>query len=124
MAVVLEGMSQLLAQIEAMEQSIEGVVTEKALKRGAAVVKRGIEDTAPVKSGRLKANIVVSDIEINNGAEIHIGPDQQGKAFYGHFHEFGTSKMGATPFVRPGYENNKTEAVNEMADSIKGDLNL
>ncbi|WJF92003.1 HK97 gp10 family phage protein [Paraburkholderia bonniea] len=41
------------------------------------------------------------------------------EAFYGRFVEFGTSKMAAQPFLRPGYEAKKGEAARAMMDVIE-----
>lgn len=121
MAVMLEGMEQLMNQLQQLGMSVDTVVTEKALQAGGEVIKEGIKETAPVRSGHLENNIIVSDVK---DGEIAIGPDQQGVAFYGHFLEFGTSTMDAKPFMRPGFENKKNQAQTEMGEVIKRELNL
>lgn len=39
-------------------------------------------------------------------------------AFYGRFVEYGTSKMAATPFLRPGYDASKDAAAAKFSDVI------
>jgi HK97 gp10 family phage protein len=39
--------------------------------------------------------------------------------WYWRFHELGTSKMPATPFIRPALEQSKEEAVDAMRESLK-----
>jgi HK97 gp10 family phage protein len=117
----LEGMEQLLREIERMGLEVETQLEEQALQAGAEILKSKIEETVPVRTGKLKANIVVSDVK--NGS-IDIGPDQQGEAFYGHFLEFGTSKAKAQPFMGPAFESNKQTVQDKMADVIKRGLRL
>jgi HK97 gp10 family phage protein len=121
MPIELQGMSQLMRQIEQMGRRIESGVKDKALKEGAEFIQEEIIVNAPERTGKLKENIVVSDVE---GDQIHVGPDQQGTAFYGHFLEFGTSKMSAQPFMAPTLENNKDAVQEKMADVIKRELGL
>lgn len=121
MPMELEGMQQLMAQLQQMGRSVDGNVTNKALTKGAEFLQGHIKETAPVRTGKLKANIIISDVKDN---KINIGPDQQGTAFHGHFLEFGTSKMSAQPFMGPVFENKKDGAQEIMKDVIKGELRL
>ncbi|MDE3838658.1 hypothetical protein C0966_04545 [Bacillus methanolicus] len=117
----LEGMEQLLRQIERLGQKVDTQIEEKALKEGAEFLKDKIKENVPVRTGNLKENIVVSDVK--NGS-IDIGVDQQGDAFYGHFLEFGTSKMSAKPFMGPAFESNKQTVQEKMSEVIKRELGL
>ncbi|MDF2534411.1 MAG: hypothetical protein K0R18_568 [Bacillales bacterium] len=117
----LEGMDELLRQVERMGQDVGAQLEEQALQAGAEFLKEKIEETVPVLTGKLKVNIVVSDVK--NGI-IDVGPDQQGSAFYGHFLEFGTSKAKAQPFMGPALEGNKATIQDKMADVIKRGLRL
>jgi HK97 gp10 family phage protein len=117
----LEGMDQLLRRVSELGQSVDNRTEEKALNAGGELLKEKVKESAPVRTGHLKDNIIVSDVK--NG-EINVGPDQQGNAFYGHMLEFGTSKMSAKPFMGPVYENNKQEVQDAMSDVIKRELGL
>lgn len=121
MSAQIEGMQQLMQRLEQMGQSIEADLKEKALVAGAELMRDKVAEIVPVRTGKLKDNIIISNVE---GNTIHIGPDQQGTAFHGHFLEFGTKKMSAQPFMGPAYENNKDAVQNKMADVIKGELGL
>jgi HK97 gp10 family phage protein len=121
MSLQMQGMSELMRSIQEMGRIIDSQVTKKALKKSAELVKDKIEETVPVRTGNLKRNIVISEIEDD---KIHIGPDQQGDAFYGHFLEFGTSKAAAKPFMGPVFENNKDAIQETMTDVIKRELGL
>jgi HK97 gp10 family phage protein len=86
LAVRLEGMNELLQRINQMGRSLDREVKEKALKEGAELLKEQAKMNVPVRTGNLKEHIIVSNIENDT---VHVGPDQQGNAFYGHFLEFG-----------------------------------
>jgi HK97 gp10 family phage protein len=46
----------------------------------------------------------------------------QGKTFYGGFVEFGTSKMGARPFVRPAFDTQRESILDRIITSINSAL--
>jgi HK97 gp10 family phage protein len=121
MALNLQGMSQLIRQIEDMGKRVDSQLKEKALVEGAELLKDKSKENVKVRTGKLRDNIIISDVEND---EINVGPDQQGTAFYGHFLEFGTSKMAAQPFLGPAYESNKEVVQEKMAEVIKRELGL
>lgn len=45
-----------------------------------------------------------------------------GDAFYGRFPEFGTAKMAPIPFMRPAFESQKENALDEFTASLRTDL--
>lgn len=51
-----------------------------------------------------------SDVKAAKSGAGRLGVD----AYYWRFLEFGTVKRPASPFLRPGFENNKNKAVEEM----------
>lgn len=139
MALQLQGMDQLMRQLQQMGRTVDGQVVEKALKEGAELMQTKIKAFAPEKTGTLKENIVVSDVV---DGKIAIGPDQQGDAFYAHIIEFGRKAgvakikrkgrkidypypaMAPKPFMGPAFENNKQAVQEKMGDVIKRELNL
>lgn len=46
----------------------------------------------------------------------------EGKVFYWRFIEFGTSRMPATPFMRPALQNNIANATNRFAQVFNAEL--
>lgn len=46
----------------------------------------------------------------------------EGKVFYWRFIEFGTSKMPATPFMRPALEKNISAATNKFAEVFNAEI--
>jgi HK97 gp10 family phage protein len=117
----LDGMQELMRRVEQMELRVNTQLKDKTLKEGAELMKEKIIDYAPERTGKLKDSIAISGVRND---EIEIGPDQQGTGFYGHFLEFGTSKMSPQPFMGPAFENHKDEAQEKMKDVIKRELGL
>jgi HK97 gp10 family phage protein len=131
MSFQMQGLENLMQQIEQMGRALDGQTKEKALKESAEIMKEEVVANAREKTGTLKENIIVSDVQ---GEEVHVGPDQQGTAFYGHILEFGRKpgkKNGrsypgapAYPFMGPAFENKKEAVEEKMADVIKRELGL
>ena len=120
----LEGMNELLDQLEKLGRKGARIEND-ALKKAGEIVKESIEDKAPERegSGNLKRSIEVSKIKIKEGQKIvEVGPNDDG--FYGKFLEFGTTKMAAQPFMGPGFEAVKDEAVEAIKDTIREGLGL
>lgn len=117
----LEGMNQLLREIERIGRTVTNQIEEKALQEAGEFLRDKIKPEVPVRTGNLKENIIVSDVV--NG-EVNVGPDQQGDAFYGHFLEFGTSKASPKPFIGPVFENNQRNIENKMGDVIRRELGI
>lgn len=72
-----------------------------------------------VPSGTLKKSIGrkrLKSSQVETGAEI--GISWRGRAFYGRFLEFGTSKMAAKPFLRPAFDAKKDESLTIFKDKL------
>jgi HK97 gp10 family phage protein len=60
-------------------------------------IARQVAEAAPRESGQAAASIHVEPSRDGEGFEVGPGP----AGFYLRFHELGTSRMSARPFVRP-----------------------
>ena len=119
MPIELSGMDQLLSRLE--RTNIE-TVKEKALKKGAEVIREEMATNAPVLTGNLKENIEVSDMKTKNSSEyVEVGPNKD--AFYAKFIEFGTIKQKAKPFIEPAFLTKRREALDIISDVIKEAIN-
>lgn len=122
----LAGLSEDLATLSKAENR---KVMRDATRAGATILKDEAVRRAPVKSGKLKKNIVVITQRERNGAiasGVHIrgtnprtgASDKKMKAsdprnaYYWRFIEMGTSTMPPVPFVRPAYDAREEDAVN------------
>ncbi|ERN52830.1 HK97 gp10 family phage protein [Alkalihalophilus marmarensis] len=118
----LEGLEELMRSLEQSSNDVEKV-KEDALLAGAKIMQDETKKTAGTvlkrRSGDLINNIEISDVE---GDEVHVYVDNQGKAYYGHMHENGTSKMPARPFMGPTFNRSKVQINRAMANKIRAKL--
>lgn len=123
------GLLDLSEDLATLSKAENRKVMRDATRAGATILKDEAVSRAPVKSGKLKKNIVVITQRERNGAiasGVHIrgtnprtgASDKTMKAsdprnaFYWRFIEMGTSTMAPVPFVRPAYDAREEDAVN------------
>ena len=85
---------EVLAKIEA--------AIPKALEVVGGTGERHVKDITPVDTGRLRNSIAHNMIESH---AVGIGTSVE----YAPYVEFGTCKMGAQPYLRPGIESHASE---------------
>lgn len=125
MSIKVEGLDQLADRLKGLGPDISKKSLAKSVSRGARVVRKKVEQLAPVDTGRLRRSVYVKKMpkQSNGQQQTYIVAVRSGKryqktdrdAFYWRFHEFGTEKLPAKPFIRPAFEGSKFEA----ADKIK-----
>ena len=119
-------MEQLIKRVEDMGK-VGTRAENKALKKAGQVIVDEAKKNVPVKTGKLKEGLKVSGIRKKNGNKYVLAGIQKGdnsKIFYGKFLEFGTSKMGAKPFMAPAYESKKKEAKEVIKQELRKALGL
>ena len=115
---------------------LEDVEENRALNKGANVIKNAVIEEAPEDDGTLKKNIKRKNAR-DGEAKVHTG-----KAYHSHILEGGRSAgskyvikkgkrqkvtwgaMAPNPFFTRGFEKSKSEAVDVVAAEIKKALNL
>lgn len=117
----LSGLEELTREIERMADGDR--VTEAALLSGAGYFKEVLENEVyshglKKRTGRSEKSVVVDSRVV--GGVINVGiSNQDNDAFYLYFHEWGTSRMRARPFMRPAFENHKTLIITKMGDEVR-----
>lgn len=113
--------------------------TRPAAQAGAQVYYDEVRARAPVsvkvhstkgkkqtyQPGNLRAAIYQAFVEDESGetaATYRISWNKK-KAFYGRFLEFGTSKMAARPFLRPGYDAARDRAISAVKAVLADEIN-
>jgi HK97 gp10 family phage protein len=113
--------------LKALSKAENRKVMRDATRAAATVFKDEVIKRAPVRTGKLKKNIVVMTQRDRNGdisSGVHIrgtnprtgNSDNKMKtndrknAFYWRFVELGTSYMAQVPFVRPAYDARQDDA--------------
>lgn len=83
-----------------LQAAIAGIKLETAadLQRLGQKAARNMRQLAPVDTGRLRNSIGVTNGSDSRGPYVDVGPTTD----YAIHVEFGTSRMAAQPFVRPG----------------------
>lgn len=118
----VDGMENLLNELDKLGQK-GSKIENTALKEAGNIVKESIVKEVPVKTGKLKANITVSNVKSKDGVKkVEVGPGKD--EYYAAFLEFGTTNMNANPFISRGYENSKEEAEKVIVEEIKKGLGL
>jgi len=131
------GGAEIARALEALDQKVKKKLLRQAVVAGAQVVKKRAKEIARTKgvqdTGALIRNIAgkVEKTNSDTYAQINIGvrhgkpkknAKRQDDPFYWHFHEFGTSKMAARPFMRPAFEESKDDVVTAMTERLKKGL--
>ena len=118
----VDGMENLLNELDKLGQK-GSRIENKALKEAGNIVKESIIKEVPVRTGKLKENITVSNVKSKDGVKkVEVGPGKD--EYYAAFLEFGTTNMNANPFISRGYENSREEAEKVIVEEIKKGLGL
>lgn len=138
MDIQIQGLAELQKRLLEFGPKIAGNEQRNATRAAAAVFRDAIKQTAPVRTGLLRASLVVNKRRSGEGPNVvkygvrlrpakkqkygntsenrrkrRVGKryDVEGPAFYGRFLEYGTSKMRAQPFMRPAFGPNVNKAI-------------
>ncbi|MEX3621865.1 HK97-gp10 family putative phage morphogenesis protein [Viridibacillus arvi] len=120
------GLEELRNRITGMSNAKS--IEEKALKRGGEYFRDKLESVVyshglKKRSGKSERSFKVNQQIINGAIEVGLS-NQNNDAFYLYYHEFGTSRMPARPFMRPTFEREKTNIEKEMAKGAREGLGL
>jgi HK97 gp10 family phage protein len=142
------GLNELRQRLKGLPAKLQGPPARNALHAGAKVIKEAARHTSAWSddSGFLRENIVqfsVRKSETQYDAEVRVGVRKRRAkkrskalvkalvrrnrrqkrnfvtAYYWKYLEFGTSRMGARPFMRPAFEANKVDAAQRIADVLR-----
>lgn len=125
----IDGMKECRESLQELSRSVQRGVGRRSLAAAAEIFKRRIEQRAPVghrpsspgdEPGGLKESIKVVTARARRGddARIAILATDQASAHV----EYGTHKMAAQPFFRPGIEDGRNEAGLAMAASLREEV--
>jgi HK97 gp10 family phage protein len=116
----VEGIEDFKAQSLQLKAKLEFDLS--AILLGAVVpITAEIQARMPVRTGDLSRHLQVTASKTSNGASatIEIADSEVGEAEQkAVFLEFGTSKMAAEPFFRPGFEAGKERTAQMIIDGV------
>ncbi|MCK2183507.1 HK97-gp10 family putative phage morphogenesis protein [Halomonas getboli] len=131
----LEGVDEALAKMKQVEELPRKRSTRFALRKAAAIVRENVAARAarlddPKTAESIAANVVVRydgaymrqtrDMKMSVGilggstSRFKNQANPGGDTYYWRFLEFGTAKMPAVPFMRPGMEESIEPATDEF----------
>jgi HK97 gp10 family phage protein len=120
---VIEGVPEVLAQLNEMDRKLSGEVTSAALQAGALPIqnrwKELVRDRAH-KTGSYMRSIHTEVIAGHMGGRMReaiVGTDIVDPP-YPFFLEFGTSRMAPRPTMRPALDEKASEAEAEVIDVL------
>lgn len=134
------GFDRLVSELDQMGLRGEKI-EDKALAAGGESIRKAIAERAPRSASPKKPSksepwrtgqhgadhIKVTKAKLEGGIKtVKIGLDKADRSpwFYLKFHEWGTSKMPAEPFLEPGFNSSKAAAVRAMTDILKNEMRL
>ena len=96
--VTFKGLDELFSKFNAAKsESLKA--TEIAMHATLAKAQQVSKGQARVRTGYMRANILIDGIKTSGGT---VTGTYESKADYSSFNEYGTYKMSAKPFMRPG----------------------
>lgn len=122
----LEGMQELLDNLQQLGQKASRVENQALTKAAEPILADAVQN-APEKTGRGKRGLTISRPRKKGEEKYVLVGLERGdisEIFYMKFHEFGTSKMKARPFLGPAYEKHKQKAVEIIRDELRRGLGL
>ena len=117
----VEGIEELIRKVEELGEKANKEKTN-AVRKGADVFKKEIKNNITTK-GLVDCGVLRDSIKhsVKKG-RAKIGILDLGDAYYGIFHEFGTTRLPARPFTEPALLEKAEEAQVEVANYLKGVL--
>ena len=116
MNIELEGLKELQ---RALESKFDTSQTQEVVKKGADYLKKRLEESVYTYGFKKRSGKSQNSMKIDipgGGNEVYVGlSNQSNDAFYLYFHEYGTSRMRARPWMRPTYETEQQDIIYEMA---------
>lgn len=138
-SIKVSGLRELGQRMRSLSADMAGKVARQATAAGAGVARKNIKARVPVDTGNLRAAVVMKRVRDTNLTEEYVVAVRKGKrrdvtaakkgegklgkdAYYAHMVEFGTVKMPAQPFVRPGFEESVQPATEAIRKRLKARL--
>lgn len=112
LVVKIEGADGVILKFSRMSAASVGLVG-KVVNTAALDTQREARQLCPVDTGRLRASIRPRFYKEGLAADVYTDVD------YAPFVEFGTSRMGAQPFLFPAFEMVRPRYLAELAAALK-----
>lgn len=120
----IRGGEELAAALEALGPTMEKKILRSAMREAAKPMLADAKRRAPVLTGQLRKSLKIRAMKRRSKGQVGVVISTakgffKGDEFYGAFHEFGTKRMPARPFIRPAFEANKAQSIRIVGEAIK-----
>jgi len=123
------GFNELLSTMDSMYTALTSkVITDRILIKAGEPVLRDMYENAPVGDSFFNAR---DELEITTKTRfgqrvcfIGITKSDMSTAFYLKFHEWGTVKMPAKPFMQPALEKNRAKIKEILLEELRKELGM
>ncbi len=126
------GLSETIDTLKQVGVDVQERIIMPALTKAAEPILEAAQRYAPVSvdgshgnpAGTLRDSLVIKKIgrTKRNAFAVHVDTSEgayKGAAFYAAFHEYGTRKMAARPFMRPAFDDQKKNALAIFTHELK-----
>ena len=123
------GFEEMINRLKGMGQKGERGMS-KALKSGGEIIKEEAVRNVNVRFGELKESIRVTNAkdDVGGAKYVHVKTGNNKAWYYRLVHEGhglkGGGNVPANPYMRIAWERKKDEALDKVADIIRGELGL
>lgn len=117
-------MEDFKRDIKSLYADISGPVLRDALHAGAEIFRGAIERSAPSRTGKARANVIVYQRKpkgLSQGAgelSLLVGFEKH-NAYYVYFYEHGTKRQGAKPFIEAAFNGARDAALRVVSEVVK-----
>jgi HK97 gp10 family phage protein len=131
----LEGLAELERKLQQLPRAVRDKVARQAVLAGAKIVKEDAKARAPVRTGRLRRNIIVKRSRKEDPGVFAYFVTVRGRgkrkdpknAHYWWFVERGFRHRGGTvvparPFLKPAFKANINQAIEKMRERVAAGL--
>lgn len=143
----VEGLQELAKACRELPLAVGRSALRQAAAAGMAEVRNAVRAKAPVYTGpvslghpppgTLRRSVAMRrdnrssgpqkqtyQVFVRSGGMKGVKANGRTDGYYGHMVEFGTVKMSARPFMRPGFDGARNQAVTKLSEILKARIEL
>lgn len=115
----LSGDKELERNLKKITRAAKGRALRKAAKAGAEPIVQSAKRQVSVDTGKMRQHIRSwFSQRRSESVTVSVGVTAKSRAHVARFHELGTSKMAARPFLRPAIDEQKQKAAEETQSTM------
>lgn len=111
----IRGIARVFAKLDEAQRAKAVPALERAIHKSGYMVERTAKQLCPVDTGRLRKSIHNVPGKMRSVVRTNVS--------YAPYQEFGTSKMGAQPYMRPALKRNVPKILRLAEAEVRRSLN-